>query len=142
MDLTELRISDTLAEQIQTRNIPVILLGEVAYRICFQEIEALLQNRVGVIVMGYSPLHGYVALVGGRVLENPKVYFVDIPSSSRKDGADTARHRSKIGQLKTGQRNSGLRWWNKKGESIMAFSELTLEIVAQGRAVSDLQIIA
>lgn len=79
MDLAELRISDTLMEQIRTRNIPVIRLGDVKCEVCFQEIEALLQDRIGVIVMGFSPLHDHVALTGGRVLENPKVHFIDIP---------------------------------------------------------------
>jgi len=71
-------------ERIRTGRIPVIRLREKEYEVAFQEIEALLHDRVGVIVMGYSPRHDYVALTGGRVLENPRTHFINIPIPPRQ----------------------------------------------------------
>ena len=84
MELSELHISQVLTEEILLKRIPVIRLREKSYSEAFADIDALLSEHDGVVVMGYSPRHDYIALEGGDVLENPRVYFINIPIPPRK----------------------------------------------------------
>ena len=79
MELSELHISKVLTEQILLQRLPILRLGEKPYVEHFEEIAQLLSVQKKIVVMGYSPQHDYVALEGGEVLENPRVYFIDIP---------------------------------------------------------------
>ena len=79
MELSELHISKSLTEQILFQDIPVIRLDGKKFPEAFEEIAQLLSTHRGIVIMGYCPKHDYVALEGGKILENARIYFIDIP---------------------------------------------------------------
>lgn len=81
MELSELRISKSLTEQILSQDIPVVRLDGKKFPEAFEEITELLSTHRGIVIMGYCPKHDYVSLEGGKILENSKIYFIDIPIS-------------------------------------------------------------